>query len=427
MIFYSNELEPFPITRGGFFILRNQGSTKLSGEDFICYTAQMTQIARIGVDCRLSGPQHAGIGRYIENLVTRLPNLAPEVHWIYFFTDQSQADHILSQVQTSQTSKIAPKVTAVLAPHRHYSMAEQLKMPGIFEQQHLDLLHVPHFNLPLRYKGRVVITIHDLLWHEYKGTTVTTLPAWQYWLKYNVYLYTVTQAVKRASTILVPAETIHQTVVRYYPSTASKVVVTKEGIDEHFLELCHKITSTKKSPAQQNSTLKLLYIGSLYPHKNVRLVIEALHQLPNYELLIVGTRNVFQEQLRQVVHQHGLDKQVQFLGFVPDAELVRLCQTCQALVQPSFSEGFGLTGVEAMAAQLPVLASDIPIFREIYQDAAIYFDPYSVPAFVQAVQTLASSDQHQLIQRGYHIAQQYSWDKMAEETWHVYQQALSLS
>src|SRR5690606_36980147 len=130
---------------------------------------------RIGIDCRLGGSRHAGIGRYIENLLLRLPSLDSETTWVYFYHDEGQKQAWLSRLAT------VTNVEWVKAPVRHYTLSEQVKMPRYFSAANLDLLHVPHFNIPVLYPGRLVITIHDLLWHEYYGTQVTTLPSWQYW------------------------------------------------------------------------------------------------------------------------------------------------------------------------------------------------------------------------------------------------------
>lgn len=361
----------------------------------------MEFLQRVGIDCRLAGPRHAGIGRYIQNLVIRLPKLAPSLHWILFFHDDAQAREVLQDLYQKENIKI------VLAPIRHYSVREQTKLASIFGKEKLDLLHVPHFNIPLRYKGKIALTIHDLLWHEHQGAEMTTLPGWQYQIKHLMYRYIVKQAVKRATVIFVPAETVRQTVSTYYPNAAEKIVVTKEGVDD-----AYQITNPQMLPRDKT----LIYVGSLYPHKNIQLVIEALEKLPGYNLALAGTRNIFQEEVRTFVKKKNMTDRVHFLGFVRDKELAQMYQTAFALVQPSLSEGFGLTGVEGMAAGIPVLASQIPIFTEIYQDAALYFDPLSVESFCSAVHVLEQADQKSIIARGQEVAQQYSWDRMATET-----------
>ena len=133
---------------------------------------------KIGIDCRLAGSQHAGIGRYTESLLTSLLKVNSNNNWVLFFYDENQAKAVLKNNFDHQ------KVQVVITPISHYSVEEQLKLPKIFKAEKLDLLHIPHFNIPIFYSGKLVVTIHDLLWHEYKGGTATTLSPLKYFLKY---------------------------------------------------------------------------------------------------------------------------------------------------------------------------------------------------------------------------------------------------
>ena len=331
---------------------------------------------RIGIDARLSGSKHAGIGRYTENLITELLKNTSRDTYVCFFNDQEQAQSVLkSQLENKN-------VSVVLTPVRHYTVAEQLQLPKLFSAHNLDLLHVPHFNIPILYTGKLIVTIHDLLWHEYKGGSVTTLSPIKYLFKYFFYRLVTRLAVTKAQKILVPAQTIKDTVIRFYPKTADKIVITKEGAH---------IANPKQLTDVPKRRKTLLYVGSLYPHKNVKLILQALPSLPNYKLLIVGSRNIFQERIQAYSKYKNIEERVEFLGYVPDSELAELYQSVSALVQPSFSEGFGLTGVEAMSFGASILASDIPIFKEIYQDVAYYFSPHSVASFIQAVHAFEQS------------------------------------
>ncbi len=376
-----------------------------------CYTDRMmNRTWRIGIDCRLGGKEHAGIGRYIENLAIRLPSLAEKVdrniEWVFFFHDNEQAKEF----------HLPDTVKVVIVPFRHYSLREQFSGHQIFTKEKLDLLHVPHFNVPLFYKGKMVVTIHDLLWHEYKGSHVTTLPMWQYFLKYRAYLFTVDQAIKRAAWILVPADTVKKTVLKYYPFAKAKVEVTCEGIASEYKQALKTAPEVSKAKREK----QLVYVGSLYPHKNVQVIFDALKDLPDFKLILSGTRNVFQEEVKKQVEKMGLRDRVEFRGYLTDKELVQLYQESFALIQPSLSEGFGLTGVEAMAAGIPVVASQIPIFQEIYQDAAIYFDPLSSASFKEALHCLEFENWGKILEKGKKIASQYDWDKTASQTLQSY-------
>lgn len=391
---------------------------------------------RIGIDARLSGKKNAGIGRYIENLLVRLPLEKPEIKWVYFFYDKKQLAE-LTQVFGQLNEKEKMGVTAadflsrfevIYAPISHYSWSEQKQMPAIFEAANLDLLHIPHFNVPLFYRGKIVITIHDLLWHEKKGLTATTLSPMVYWLKYGLYRFLVGQAVRKAIKILVPTQTTAEHVGYYYPKVAGKIVVTKEGFyrsrnenksANELQELRDKINKISLP------TEFLLYVGSLYPHKNVEVILQSLAKyLPDKKLVIVGARSIFLEKTQKIVAKLKLEKRVLFLGFVDDEELAIIYQQSLALIQPSFWEGFGLTGLEAMSFGAPVIASDIPVFHEVYAQAALYFDPNSAKDLAERIEQLTPNQRKKMIALGRQQIQSFDWQKMVHQTWQVYKQAL---
>ncbi len=374
----------------------------------------------IGIDCRLSGQQHAGIGRYIENLIIRLPSLTKKINWVYFFNNQTQAQAITEQLaKDSQTSQAAIKT--VIAPIRHYSLKEQLLWPKIIKQEQLDLLHVPHFNIPLTGGTPLTVTIHDLLWHQQIGPAATTLSPIKYYLKYLGYRFVTRQAIKQALAIFTPAQTIKNTINNFFPGTKDKIVVTKEGIGHKFQQTQQRLSQQPKKLQKQlkgqAKSKQLIYVGSLYPHKNIALVLRALTVLPNFHLKIVGSRNVFVKRIKTKVAQMNLTNQVKFAGFLPDQELISELQSSFALVQPSLSEGFGLTGIEAMACGLPVLASNIPIFHEIYQQAPLFINPQQENSLLKAIhqlKTLESRTKH--TKMGLKLVKEYDWSTMARQT-----------
>lgn len=382
----------------------------------------------IGIDARLAGQKNAGLGRYINNLLLRLPLYLPEnYHLVYFFHDKNQASEILNQIGTLPAAQgqsaqaIFQKIKLVYVPIRHYSLAEQTQLPRIFAQEKLDLLHIPHFNAPYFLgKQKFVLTIHDLLWHEKKGLAVTTLRPWQYYFKYFAYRLLTNRVVKKANQIITVSQHGQKTLLKFYPKVKNKTQVIYNGVND-FSPL---LTPQKfKTPLPKNF---LLYVGSLYPHKNLNLVLRALTQQADLNLVIVSARNAFWNKTAAKIKDLHLEKQITFLGQVSDQQLQFLYQQAQALVQPSLSEGFGLTGIEALKLGTPVIASKIATFQEVYGDVFTAFDPYSEADFLQAVKKSAPLKTN-LTWRRQALAQaaRYSWDSMAKQTLQIYQNLLS--
>jgi glycosyltransferase involved in cell wall biosynthesis len=248
---------------------------------------------------------------------------------------------------------------------------------------------------------------------------VTTLPKWLYWIKYLGYRFISSTAIKKAQAIIVPAQTVKDQLLKRFPVAKKLIHVTYEGVDTTALNSGKKISSkTTQMPHPF-----LVYVGSLYPHKNIRVVLQSLTRTPDLHLALVGSRNIFQDQVKEQVSNLKIESQVHFLGYVPDEELGMLYQQALALVQPSFSEGFGLTGIEAMAMDCPVIASDIPIFKEIYGEAAVFFDPHSPESLSKGITTLrafTSKSRQEIIKKGQHQVKKYDWQDMALKTYNVY-------
>ena len=147
----------------------------------------------IGIDARLYGLEHAGIGRYIMHLVEELQRL-----------DQTNDYILFLRKNYYPALKLPRRWTKILADIPHYTLAEQILMPRLIRSAQVDLMHFPHFNVPLLYRGPFIVTIHDLLWHDFKGFQVTTLNPIMYLFKYGGYRLGVNLALVRGRPILAP-------------------------------------------------------------------------------------------------------------------------------------------------------------------------------------------------------------------------------
>ncbi len=361
---------------------------------------------RIGIDARLAGTANAGIGRYIEELLRALLATDAKHEWVIFLEKKSQLPWLIA----------SSKVKLVIAPIRHYTLREQLAMPGIFAAQHLDVLHVPHFNVPMLYRKKFVVTIHDLLWHEMRDPRATTLSPSMYMVKYHAYRIVAEHAIKNAVDVIVPSQHVKK-IVEEFPHRHISVVL--DGVTPTFLQ--GKSAALK----QPLPTEFIMCVGSLYPHKNLTIVLDALRDLPQLHLVLVSGRSIFTNEFLEQVEQRSLRSRVHLLGHLSDEEIVGLYKKTLALVFPSLSEGFGLPGIEAMAAGAPVIASDIPVFREIYRDGAQYFDPHSSKSLVDTIMTMQQNAKHRasLQQKGTEVAATYTWQKAATQMLSIYEHA----
>ncbi len=365
------------------------------------------------IDARLYGLENAGLGRYTMNLVSELAKL-----------DKKNLYTILLRRKYFKELKLPKNWQKIEADFRHYSLTEQVQLPMIVKRNSPDLVHFPHFNVSLLLNTPFVVTIHDLLMHQEVGKKATTLPLPVYWTKRLGYKAVFNQAVKKAAKIIVPSQAVKKEVTDYYQIDDRKIVVTYEGVDEKFFE-----TKKTKVPAKYQLPKEyFLYVGSAYPHKNLERLVEAVKKVGT-NLVIVSSRNVFVKRLEKLIAKYDAQENVLLPGFIPDEDLIPIYQLAVGFVYSSLSEGFGLQGLEAMAAKTLVLASDIPVFNEVYQDYAFYFNPCDSTSITKAMQDALEMS---ITKRRVHLtkakafAKKYSWPQMAKETLQVYEGPPSL-
>lgn len=378
---------------------------------------------KILIDARMYGLENAGVGRYVLNLISEIKNQKIRSKNLDItLLVRKKNFHEIKQ-EFGNTFKI------VICDIPHYSLKEQLILPLQLIKLKPDLIHFPHFNIPVLYPGKFIVTIHDLIKHSSRGTETTTRGPWLYWLKYFGYRFIFNQAVKRAEKILVPSQSVKENLVEKYNLTNNKIMVTYEGVDKKFQKSNFKLQEVNKVLRKYKIRQPfLIYTGSLYPHKNVDRLVEAVIDLNNIYhlsifLVVVCARNVFYERFRQKIKGMKGEEFVNLVGFVPDGELAVLYSRAEAFVFPSLMEGFGLPGLEAMAVGLPVLASRIPVFQEIYKDAALYFDPFCINELIDGVKQIQSDEKlrESLKVKGFNLVKKYSWEETAKQTITVYE------
>lgn len=369
---------------------------------------------RIGIDARFFGPLETGIGRYVERLVTHLSAIDDRNEYVLFLRRRG---YDWWQPPNARWSK-------VLADHHWYGLAEQRHMPGIFRRAKLDLLHVPHFNVPMLTRGPFVVTIHDLILDEFPTERATTLEPILFAVKFRAYRLAVRHAVRDSRAIITVSEHSKSRLMERFKVASEKIAVTYESVDPLPEAVPFEILAEHGVRRPY-----LLHVGNSYPHKNLERLVTAVElssrRRNDFQLVLVGKADYFSERLHREIIKRNISN-VLFYGFAADQELSALYQHAQAYFFPSLSEGFGLPGLEAMQAGTPVYAAQASCLPEVFGNGAAYFDPYDPAAMARSIeQALHDTLQRQrLIAAGRERLTHYAWRRMAKQTLDVYLNAV---
>ncbi len=361
---------------------------------------------RIGIDARLYFK--TGVGRYIRNLITHLQRIDRVNSYVVFFGENAY--------QEFEAGGNWEKRKVTIPWH---SITEQTVFIPILLKENLDLVHFPYFSYPILYPGKFIVTIHDMIVSHFDTGKSSTHSPFLYKFKRFGYQINHQIGLRRAAKIIAVSQSTKQEIMQTIGISSSKIKVIYEGVDTNLVNQKFANTSLIDSPY-------ILYVGNAYPHKNLETLLQAFEVVAQKnkttKLVLVGPDDVFYTRLQRNIEKSLIKNRVQFLNSISDSQLVTLYKHANALVSPSLMEGFGLPIIEALSFNIPVIASDIPVYRELFDGLVNFFNPYSVDDLALK---LSNAADHKLrpadTKKITHTLHKFSWEKAAKETLELYQ------
>ena len=264
-------------------------------------------------------------------------------------------------------------------------------------RQRTDLAHFTNYLIPhTRFTDtKYVVTIHDLTALKYPDTLPKLNLLYDRWA--------LSHAFREADLILTVSESVRTEITEMYPSTASRIRVIRNTLPQRYLQM------QSSSPGQLPGILRdhgitgdyLLFVGTLEERKNLLTLLDAFREVRNrYDLsLILAGKGAYgyPKILRRIRDLH-LGGSVYLPGYVSEEEKLALYDHAGLFVFPSLYEGFGLPLLEAMARNVPVVASDIPSTREVAGECVHYYgDPDDIRGLAETI--FAFIENHNLFDR----------------------------
>lgn len=349
---------------------------------------------KIAIDARMI--QMSGIGTYIKALMG---------HGIY---DIALGDG-------NDILKYDANVKVINYSDKIYGAGEQLHFPfKELRKSGADLLHVPHYNVPVFYRGKLAVTVHDL--------THLVLP--QFLPNKAAYLYAkflIGYAVRKAEVVFTVSENSKRDILRFYNIPEDKIAVVYNAVDSRFVHRDREDVSYLFDKYNIPRDKKvIMYVGNLKPHKNLPRLLEAYSKMNGREdtcLVLVG-KAFDSEDLTPQIKALGIEDSVIKTGIIVDNELVNFYNLADLFVFPSLYEGFGIPPLEAMACGTPVVCSNNSSLPEVVGDAAYMFDPYDEKQIRDAMEKVLGDDSlaQSLVERGYKRVKLFTPERIVNTT-----------
>jgi len=369
---------------------------------------------RIALDATAIPARRGGAGNYIFRLAKALPEVDRENHYL-FFAKRAHADelgHTPANVE----------VIAVDHPSRPLRLLwEQSLLPRQLRRRRVDLLHSPHYTMPLRKPCRCVVSIPDL--------TFELMPRMHTLSKRLFFRRMMRWSIDHADRLIAISNSTRADLIRLLGVRPDRVVAVPLAADVGFRPVPAAEAEATCAEYGLGRRGFILFVGVLEPRKNLPLLLEAYAALPPglavMPLVVVGKKGwMFSETLAQV-DRLGLDGRVRFTGHVPQAHLPALYSGARVVVYPSLYEGFGLPVLEAMQCGAPVITTTSSSIPEVAGDGAVLVDPHDVDGLTGALVKVLSDEAFaaELSRRAQRQASRFSWERCARETLEVYRSA----
>lgn len=295
-----------------------------------------------------------------------------------------------------------------------WSWAELQGVSRWADRLHADLIHCPSLLGPRRSRVPTVVSMHDLLYWtnpEHMPSQVFVKPA--QWMESMV--------AKNATRMITISQSSARDIDTYlkFPRERLDIIPLAGSVRESAARL--------RTGTPENM---ILATGNRLGHKNWGSLIRALPLVPEDvrpRLVVTGSKG--DDPLIPIVQETGMQDWVDLRGWVTNDEMDRLLASAAALAIPSFHDGFCLPALDAMLIGLPVLLSDIPVYREVGGDAAIYVDPHSLESIAEGMTVVATDAERmrRAAELGRAQAARFSWESTAARTLDVFDEALAPS
>jgi glycosyltransferase involved in cell wall biosynthesis len=286
-------------------------------------------------------------------------------------------------------------------------------LPWLIRRHHLDILHVQRIAPLACGSCRVLLTVHDLIPIKYPSSYAG--------LRNKLIRLMTPSSLARADLIACPSQFVCDQIRECHPTVTSPKRPFYNGVDPRIF------AEPKSLPAREipsRYSIERPYIfspGAIEERKNVHTIIEAMAQLDSGSrplLILCGSirDKAYFARLNRLARELNIAECIRHLGFVSEEDLVHLYGRASLCIAASREEGFNLLPLEAMACGAPVLCSDIPVHRELYEGATTFFPPDSPDLLAQAILGVRANKDRD---RGSHdetvrtILRRMSWEAMA--------------
>ena len=360
-----------------------------------------------------------GAATYIRNLACSIPTLDQHNQYVLYVPSQYQESlaHISARVKVVGTD-IGSK------PAWRRFLWDQIILRRIAWKEKADiLLSSSDFGILFPSCHQIIMVRNPLFFSSLYLDTILPTKSYRYNLEFTFRRWLIARSVMASDLVMTASKSMLDDVRRFIPIPEGRAMINAFGVPLARFD-CRWKMGERERPCQ-NGSCQLLYVTEYSDYKNLTTLLKAmllLRERGEKEISLLCTADpsnfphveISSRELDHSLAMHPMIVScVRFTGPLPYEDIPKLYGDSDVFVFPSLAESFGHPLVEAMASGLPVIASDIPVCREICGDAAVYFSPLDTKDLAEKVVLLCrdSSLRKRLGQIGRERAETlFNWD-----------------
>ncbi len=371
---------------------------------------------KIGYDAKRMFHNNTGLGNYSRDLVRILATYYPDNEYYLYNPKPAKINRL---ALTSQMVVKQPENW--LSQKLHFLWRSKWITKDIINDQ-LDIFHGLSGELPFGINKtgvKSVVTIHDLIFIHF--------PELYKPIDRKIYTAKFKHAAHNADKIVAISEQTKNDLVKFFKISPEKIHVIYQG--------CHNAFKQSYSDELKNAVKDkfglpdsfILNVGTIEARKNAFSIVKAIKG-NDYQLVLVGRKTAYYNEIEAYIKQHNLSAQVHFLEGLNLEELAILYQLADIFIYPSIYEGFGIPIIEAMFSKTPVITNKYGVFPEAAGPYSYYLDDVTDPNEIQnKIEEVYEHDSRERIANSYAFVQKFNDDVIAKK-WHkIYIQTLQKS
>lgn len=370
---------------------------------------------KVAFDGKKAAENKAGLGNYSRFVIKCLAERFPESEFDIYVSRENDSP-LLSSL------KALPNVNICYPTHpllKYFpSLWELFGLPYEIKKRGADIYHGLANVLPAnvgKIKGvRKIVTVHDLIFLSFPHT--------YNWLDRHFYNLKFKASCRKADRIVAVSKCTAKDIMKYYFIPKDRISLVYQGCDSSFRQKCSESYKDLISQRLRLPKKFILSVGTIEERKNTALIVKALPQLQDYDLVIVGKRTKYTAYVEAVAKECGVTDRLHILTNVGFRELPVVYQMADVFVYPSRYEGFGIPMLEALCSGVPAVGATGSCLEEAGGDGALYIDPDDVGQLVETIRLIESDagTRERMISKGFDHAGKFTDESLADDLMAVY-------